>query len=91
MAKDEEVHRTTRLWRSTTMVREHKRHTRRFLLVTRFWIVVLPRVCVERNLSLRWHRHVHEKVNELATSATLRQSMRVNISEESEITLSVHS
>ena len=21
------------------------------------------RVCVERNLSLRWHRHVHEKVN----------------------------
>ena len=41
----------------------------------RFWIVVLPRVCVERNLLLRWHRHVHERVNELETSATLRQSM----------------
>ena len=55
------------------------------------WIVVLPRVCVERNLSLRWHRHVHDKVNEWETSATLRQSMRVIISEESEIRLSVHS
>ena len=57
----------------------------------RFWIVVLPRVCVERNLSVRWHRHVHEKVNEWETSATLRQSMRVITSEESEIRLSVHS
>ena len=47
--------------------------------------VVLPRVCVERNLLLRWHRHVHEKVNEWETNATLRQSMRVFISEESEI------
>ena len=44
-----------------------------------------------RNLLLRWHRHVHEKVNEWETSATLRQSMRVIISEESEIRLSVHS
>ena len=26
MARDEEVHRTTRLWRSTTMVRKLKRH-----------------------------------------------------------------
>ena len=26
---------------------------------------------------LRWHRHVHEKVNEWETSATLRQSMKV--------------
>ena len=43
---------------------------------------LLSRVCVERNLSLRWHRHVHEKVNELGTSATLRQSMRVIISEK---------
>ena len=34
---------------------------------------------------------VHEKVNEWETSATLRQSMRVIISEESEIRLSVHS
>ena len=25
----------------------------------RFWIVVLPRVCVEQNRLLRWHRHVH--------------------------------
>ena len=32
--------------------------------------MVLPRVCVERNLLLRWHRHVHEKVNEWDTSAT---------------------
>ena len=31
------------------------------LFVMRFWIVVLARVCVERNLSLRWHRHVHER------------------------------
>ena len=79
MARDEEVHRTTRLWRSTTMVRRLKRHIGRFLLVARFWIVVLPSVSVERNLSLRWHRHVHEKVNEWETSATLRQSMRVTI------------
>ena len=43
----------------------------------RFWIVVLPRVCVERNLLLKWHRHVHERVNELETSEALRQSMRV--------------
>ena len=57
----------------------------------RFWIVVLQRVCVERNLSLRWHRHVHERVNELETSATLRQSIRVITSEESEIRMSVHS
>ena len=34
---------------------------------------------------------VHEKVNEWETSATLRQSMRVIISEESEIRLSVRS
>ena len=54
-------------------------------------IVVLLRVCVQRNLLLRWHRHVHEKVNEWETSAPLRQSMRVIISEESEIKLPVHS
>ena len=40
---------------------------------------------------LRWHRHVHERVNELEKSETLRQSMRVIISEESEIRSSVHS
>ena len=91
MVRDEEVHRTTRLWVSTKMVGKIKRHIRRFFLDTRFWIVVLPKVCVERNLSLRWHRHVHEKVNELRTSATLWQSLRVIISEESEIRLSVHS
>ena len=47
--------------------------------------------CVERNLSLWWHRHVHERVNELETSATLRKSMRVITSDDSEIRLSVHS
>ena len=66
-------------------------HMKGFHLDMRFRIVVLPRVCVERNLLLRWDRHVHEKVNEWETSATLRQSMRVIISEESEIRLSVHS
>ena len=49
MVRDE-VRQTTPLWRSTTMVRRLNRHISRFLLDMRFGIVVLPRVCVERNL-----------------------------------------
>ena len=91
MVKDEVLQTIPLLWRSSTMVRRLTRHIRRFFLDMRFWIVVLPRVCVDRNLALGWHRHVHERVNELETSETLRLSMRVIISEESEVRLSVHS
>ena len=49
------------------------------------------RVCVEQNRLLRWHRHVHEKGSELEMSGSLRQSMRVIISVQAEIILSVHS
>ena len=43
--KDVEIHRTTRLWRSTTMVWKTKRHIWSFFLDTRFSIVVLSGVC----------------------------------------------
>ena len=46
---------------------------------------------MERNLLLRWHRHVHEKVNEWGDKRDTEAIDRVVIiSEESEIRLSVH-
>ena len=56
MVKNVEVHRTTRLWKSTTMVRKSTRHICRFLLATQFSIARMAQTCAREGKRVRDNR-----------------------------------